>query len=59
MLVSKYLKRNFTTDPQVNFFLYLDFFSRTFMSHRTAGEEKGHFFDFSLPLPSASKALTH
>ena len=31
--------------------------SRSFTNHRTAGEEAGHFFYTSLPLPPASQAL--
>ena len=41
------------------FFFYLGFLSRTFSNHRTAGEVGGHFFNFSLPLPPASRALRH
>ena len=36
------------------FFFYLGFLSRPFRNHRTAGEGGGHFFNSSLPLPSAS-----
>ena len=41
------------------FFSYLDFLSRTFTNHRTAGEGGGHFFNSSLPLPPASQTLKH
>ena len=56
------------SSPQVQFkFLfccccccfYLDFLSRTFTNHRTAGEGGGHLFDSSLPLPPASQTLRH
>ena len=41
-------------------FFYLGFLSQiTFMNHRAAGEGGGHFFNSSLPLPSASEALRH
>ena len=40
-----------------DFFFYLGFLSWTFMNQRTAEREGGHFFDSSLPLPSASQAL--
>ena len=33
---------------------FLGFLSRTFVSHRTAGEGGGHLFNSSLPLPAAS-----
>ena len=36
-----------------------DFFSRPFTNHRTAGEERGHFLNSSLPLRSASQTLRH
>ena len=39
------------------FFFYLGFLTRTFTNHRTAGEEGGHFFNSSLPLPPASQTL--
>ena len=39
------------------FFFYLGFLSRTFMIHRTAGEEGGYSFNFSLPLPPTSQTL--
>ena len=42
-----------------SFFFYLGFFSRPFTNHRTAGEEGGHFFSPSLPLPVTSQALRH
>ena len=38
---------------------YLDFLSRTFTNHRTAGEGGRHLFDSSLPLPPASQTLRH
>ena len=41
------------------FFFYLDFLSRPFTNHRTAGEWGGHFFNSSLPLPLASQTLRH
>ena len=41
------------------FFVYLGFLSRTFANHRTAGEGGGHFFNSSLPLPSASQTFRH
>ena len=41
------------------FFFYLDFLSRTFANHRTAGEGGGHFCNSSLLLPPASRALRH
>ena len=41
------------------FFFYLGFHSRTFTNHRTAGEGGGHFFNSSLPLPTASQTLKH
>ena len=41
------------------FFFYLDFLSRPFTNHRTAGEGGGHFFNSSLPLPPASQTLRH
>ena len=37
---------------------FLGFLSRTFVSHRTAGEGGGHLFNSSLPLPAASDTLT-
>ena len=41
------------------FFFYLGFLSRPFTNHRTAGEGGGHFFNSSLPLPTASETLRH
>ena len=41
------------------FFSIWVFFSRTFTNHSTAGEGRGHFFNFSLPLLPASKTLRH
>ena len=38
------------------FFFYLDFLSRTFTIHGTAGERGGYLFNSSLPLPPASSA---
>ena len=35
------------------------FLSRTFTNHRTSGEGGGHFFNSSLPLPSASQTIRH
>ena len=43
----------------VNFFFYLDFLSRIFTNHRSAGEGGRHFFNYSLPLPPASQTLRH
>ena len=43
--------------PRQFYFFYLDFLSRTFTNHRTAGEAGGHFFNSSLPLPPASQTL--
>ena len=40
-------------------FFYLGFFSQLFTNHRTAGEEGGHFFNSSLPLPPVSQTLRH
>ena len=34
------------------------FLSRPFTNHRTAGEGGGHVFNFSLPLPPASRTLS-
>ena len=42
-----------------NFFFYLGFLSRTFTHRRTAGEEAGHFFNSSPPLPPASQTIAH
>ena len=42
-----------------HFAFYLGFLSRPFTNHRTAGEEAGHFFSSSLPLPPASQTLRH
>ena len=47
---------------RISFFylFYLGFLSqKTFTNHRTAGEGGGHFFNSSLPLPSASQTLRH
>ena len=41
----------------VVFFFYLDFLSRTFTIHRTAGEGASNLFKSSLPLPPASQTL--
>ena len=41
------------------FFFYLDFLSRTFTIHGTAGEGGGYLFNSSLPLPPASQTLRH
>ena len=41
------------------FFFYLGFLLRTFTNHRTAEEGGGHFFNSSLPLPTASQTLRH
>ena len=41
-------------------FLYLGFLSHiTFTNHRSAGDGGGHFFNFSLQLPSTSQTLRH
>ena len=41
-------------------FFYLSFLSQiTFTNHRTAGEGGGHYFNYSLRLPSASQSLRH
>ena len=48
------LTSNFQT-----FFFYLGFFSQTFANHRTAGKGGRHFFNSSLPFPSASQALRY
>ena len=39
------------------FFFCLGFPSQPFTNHRTAGEGGGHYFNSSLPLPSASHTL--
>ena len=44
---------------KMQFFFYHDFLSRTFTNHRTPGKEGGHFFNSSLPIPSASQTLRH
>ena len=41
------------------FFLFLDFFLRTFTNHWATGEGRGYFFNSSLPLPPASQAFRH
>ena len=41
------------------FYIYMDFFSRTFTIHRTAGEKGGYLFNSSLRLPLASQTLRH
>ena len=41
------------------FFSYLGFPSQTFTNYRTAGEERGHFFNCSLPFLPASQTLRH
>ena len=38
-------------------FFYVGLFSRTFTNHRTAGEEREHFINSSLPLLPASQTL--
>lgn len=40
-------------------FFYLDFLSRTFTDHTTAGKGKVHFLNSSLPLPFAPQTLIH
>ena len=44
---------------EIYIFFYLDFLSRTFVNHRTAGERGGHFFNSSLPNPLTSQTLRH
>ena len=41
------------------FFFYLGFLSRPFMNHRTAGEERGHFFNSSLTFPNTIQTLRY
>ena len=41
------------------FFSYLSFPSQTFTNYRTAGEERRHFFNCSLPFLPASQTLRH
>ena len=41
------------------FFFCLAFLSRPFTNYRTAGKGGGYFFNYSLPLPPASRALRH
>ena len=55
-LPSKLIIKN--TRLKMQFFFYHDFLSRTFTNHRTAGKEGGHFFNSSLPIPSASQTLS-
>ena len=45
--------------PRQFYFFYLDFLSRTFTNHRTAGEGGGQFFNSSIPLPPASQTVSH
>ena len=45
--------------PQVYVFFYLGFLSRTFIIHRTPGEEEGYLFNSSPPLPLASQTVRH
>ena len=40
------------------FFFHLGFLSQPFTNHRTARERGGHFFNSSLPLPTASTSTT-
>ena len=55
-----YIKGNLNNIiEEQSFFFYLGFLSRTFMNHKTAGEGGGHFFNSSLPLPTASQTLRH
>ena len=45
---NSFSERNF----RIFFFsFYVGFLSRTFKNHRTAGERRGYFINFSLPLP--------
>ena len=46
-------------EPMLKIFFYLGFLLRPFTNQRTTGEAGGHFFNSSLPLPSASLALRH
>ena len=41
------------------FFFSLRFLSQPFNNHRTARKGGGHFFNWSLPFPSASQTLGH
>ena len=41
------------------FFFCLSFLLRTFTNHRTVGEGERHFFNSSLPLPTASQTLRY
>ena len=50
---------NYFKEQTFCFFFYLGFPSRTFTNHRTTGEEGGHLFNFSLPLPPAWQTLRH
>ena len=50
----KYKKNNWNTIFIGLIFFLSDFLSQSFTNHRTAGEERGHFFNSSLPLPPTS-----
>ena len=54
-----YVKCKIDSLPCFFKFFYLGILSRTFTIHWTAGEGGGYFFNFSLPLPSASQTLRH
>ena len=40
-------------------FFYWGFLSQPFTNHRTAGEGRGHLFNFLLPLPPALQTFRH
>ena len=42
----------------ISLIFYLCSFSQPFTDQRTAGEEGGHFFNSSVPLPAASQTLS-
>ena len=44
---------------KILFFFHLGILSQPFTNHRTAGEEGGHFFNSSLPLPPTLQTLRH
>ena len=54
-----YIKTKLICKNSFYFFYYLGFLSQPFTNRRTAGERGGHFFDSSLPFPSASQTLRH
>ena len=58
--ITRNLKKEMHSNNQIlSFFNYLVFLPRPLTIHRTAGEVGGHFFNSSLPLPSASQTLRH